>query len=74
MWQKRYCMARGIIRWYSKEKGFGFIIPDGGGKDIYLQGTNIETPDHELVDFQRVEYEITLGRKGPEAIHVKAIG
>jgi cold shock protein len=66
-------MARGTVRWYNKEKGFGFIIPDGGGKDIYVQSSNIETPDHDLSDFQRVEYETTLGRKGPEAIQVKSI-
>ena len=66
-------MPRGIIRWYNKEKGFGFIIPDEGGKDLYVQSSNIETPDHELTDFDRVEYETTLGRKGPEAIHVRII-
>ena len=66
-------MPRGIIRWFNKEKGFGFIIPDEGGKDLYVQSSNIETPDHELADFDRVEYETTLGRKGPEAIRVRII-
>ena len=66
-------MARGMIRWYNQEKGFGFIIPDDGGKDVYVQSSNIETPSHELVDFQRVEFETTLGRKGPEAIHVRVV-
>ena len=66
-------MARGIIRWYSKDKGFGFIIPDGGGKDVYVQAANIETPDHEISDHQRVEYELGLGRKGPEALHVRPL-
>jgi len=66
-------MPRGIIRWYNKEKGFGFIIPDDGGKDVYVQSANIQTPDHDLTDFQRVEYETTLGRKGPEAIRVRPL-
>jgi CspA family cold shock protein len=66
-------MPKGTIRWYNKEKGFGFIIPDEGGKDVYVQSSNIETPDHNLDDFQRVEYEKTLGRKGPEAVHVRAV-
>jgi cold shock protein len=66
-------MPRGIIRWFNKEKGFGFIIPDEGGKDLFVQSSNIETPDHELSDFDRVEYETTLGRKGPEAIRVRII-
>ncbi|MBF8263840.1 MAG: cold-shock protein [Parachlamydiales bacterium] len=63
-------MPRGTIRWYSVEKGFGFIIPDEGGKDLYVQSSNIDTSEHELSDFQRVEYQSTLGRQGPEAIHV----
>ena len=66
-------MARGTVRWYDKEKGFGFIIPDDGGRDLYIQFSNIETDDHELMDNQRVEYETTLGRKGPEATHVRPI-
>lgn len=65
-------MPRGTVRWYNKEKGFGFIIPDDGGKDVYVQNTHIETPNEELSDFQRVEYETTVGRKGPEAIHVRS--
>lgn len=66
-------MPRGTIRWFNHEKGFGFIIPDDGGKDVYVQSSNIENPEHELEDFQRVEYETTIGRKGPEAINVRPI-
>jgi len=66
-------MHRGTIRWYNKEKGFGFIIPDDGGKDLYVQSSHIETSDHDLTDFQRVEYETTVGRKGPEAINVRPL-
>jgi CspA family cold shock protein len=66
-------MARGTVRWYNQDRGFGFIIPDDGGKDIYVQSTNIETPDKNIADNQRVEYEATLGRKGPEATHVRSV-
>lgn len=66
-------MARGIVRWFNKEKGFGFIIPDEGGKDLYVHTSNVETPDHNLDDHQRVEFESSLGRKGPEAIHVRPL-
>ena len=66
-------MPKGTIRWYDSDKGFGFIIPDDGGKDLYVQHGNIETPSHDLADNQRVEYEVTLGRKGPEAVRVKSI-
>ncbi len=64
-------MPKGTIKWFSKEKGFGFISPDDGSRDIYIQSANIETEDHAIMDGQRVEYENTIGRKGPEAIHVK---
>ena len=64
-------MATGTVKWFSKEKGFGFIMPDEGGKDIYVQASNVDTQDNNLADGQRVEYELSMGRKGPEAIKVK---
>jgi len=67
-------MPRGTVKWFNKDKGFGFIMPDEGGRDIYVQLAHIDTPDNSLADGQRVEYEEAMGRKRPEAIHVKAIG
>jgi CspA family cold shock protein len=64
-------MKHGTVKWYNKEKGFGFIQPDEGGRDIYVQSMNIDNPDHSLDDGQRVSYENSMGRKGPEAIKVK---
>jgi CspA family cold shock protein len=64
-------MATGTVKWFNKDKGFGFIQPDEGGRDIYVHISNIETQD--LSDGQRVEYEMAMGRKGPEATQVKAI-
>ena len=66
-------MPRGTVKWFNKDKGFGFIMPDEGGRDIYVQLAHIDTPDNDLSDGQRVEYEEAMGRKGPEAIHIKAI-
>lgn len=66
-------MAHGTVKWFNKEKGFGFIAPDTGGRDIYIQAANIETPDNSLDDGQRVEYEQILGRKGPEAVRVRPL-
>jgi CspA family cold shock protein len=66
-------MATGTVKWFNKDKGFGFVTPDDGGRDVYIQTLNIDTPDHDLTDGQRVEFELTVGRKGPEAIHVKSI-
>lgn len=66
-------MALGTVKWFDKNKGFGFIAPDDGGRDVYVQVTNVETPDASLSDGQRVEFEMGMGRKGPEALHVKLL-
>lgn len=66
-------MPTGTVKWFNKDKGFGFIMPDGGGRDIYVQTSHVETPDHDLQDGQRVEFESTVGRKGPEAIQVRPL-
>ena len=66
-------MAKGTVKWFNKDKGFGFILPDEGGRDVYVQTNNIDTPDHTLTDGQRVEFETGMGRKGPEAVKVKSI-
>ncbi len=66
-------MPKGTVKWYNRDKGFGFIMPDEGGRDIYVQNSNIDTPEQHLADGQRVEYELAMGRKGPEAVRVKAL-
>jgi CspA family cold shock protein len=66
-------MPKGTVKWFNKEKGFGFISPDQGDRDIYMISSNIETEDQALQDGQRVEYENSLGRKGPEAIKIRPI-
>ncbi len=63
----------GTVKWFNKDKGFGFIAPDDGGRDVYVQFSHVETPDHHLADGQRVEFEMSTGRKGPEAVKVKAL-
>jgi CspA family cold shock protein len=64
---------KGTVKWFNKDKGFGFIAPDEGGRDVYVQASNVQTPDQALQDGQRVDYEMTMGRKGPEAIDVKPV-
>ena len=63
----------GTVKWFDQGKGFGFITPDDGGRDVYVHVSNIETPDNSLSDGQRVEFETQVGRKGPEAVHVKLL-
>ncbi|MBI3901148.1 MAG: cold-shock protein [Chlamydiia bacterium] len=61
----------GTVKWFNKGQGFGFITPDDGGRDLYVQIMEIETPDQSLTDGQRVTYEVSVGRKGPEAVRVQ---
>jgi len=64
----------GIVKWFNEGKGFGFIAPDGGGKDLFshfkeIQGTGFKT----LLENQRVEFEVTQGQKGPQASNIRVV-
>ena len=65
-------MATGTVKWFSEQKGYGFITPDDGGKDLFVHFSNIDGDGYRnLTDGQNVEYQTTDGRKGPEAANVK---
>ena len=65
-------MARGTVKWFSDQKGYGFITPDEGGEDLFIHHSNIETEGfRSLQEGQTVEYEATQGRKGLEATKVR---
>lgn len=66
-------MSKGTVKWFNDEKGFGFILPDDGGKDLFVHRSNVETAGHTLKEGQQVEYEVGQGRKGPEATKVKGL-
>jgi CspA family cold shock protein len=61
----------GTVKWFNKDKGFGFIAPEEGGKDVYVHRTNVI--GDALRDGQRVEFEVSEGRKGPEATNVRGL-
>lgn len=66
-------MERGIVKWYSEEKGFGFITSDVGGKDLFVHHSSIETLEGTLEKGDRVEFEVSEGPKGLEAKKVVQI-
>ena len=67
-------MAIGTVKWFSDQKGYGFITPDDGEKDLFVHHSNIVGEGfRSLHEGQKVEYEAAEGRKGPEATNVRAV-
>jgi cold shock protein len=66
-------VATGTVKWFNDQKGFGFIVPEEGGKDLFVHRSNVETPNQTLQDNQKVTYEIGQGRKGAEATKVHPV-
>ena len=64
-------MATGKVKFFNDQKGFGFITPDDGGKDLFVHITAVE--GGELRDNDSVQYEIGEGQKGPCAVGVKKL-
>ena len=67
-------MATGTVKWFNDSKGFGFITPDGGGKDLFahfsaIQGNGFKT----LKENQKVSFDIAQGAKGPQAQNIRPV-
>ena len=67
-------MATGTVKWFNDAKGYGFIAPDDGGKDVFVHFSAISGDGFRtLAEGAKVEFEVREGTKGPEAANVRTL-
>ena len=62
----------GTVKWFNQAKGFGFILPDGGGADVFVHVSALAAAGTQsLGEGQRVSFEVAQGAKGPQATKIR---
>jgi CspA family cold shock protein len=70
----RNTVAEGVVKWFSAEKGYGFITPEDGGRDLFVHHTQIKMDGYRNLDQgQRGSYDAADGERGPQATEVVPI-
>lgn len=64
---------QGTVKFFNSAKGFGFIQPENGSKDVFVHVSNLDAIGGHLEDGQSINFEIQQGKKGPEAINVESL-
>ena len=64
-------MAKGTVKWFNASKGYGFIEQANGDKDVFAHVTGLAPGVTALSEGQAVEFEVTEGQKGPQAVNVR---
>lgn len=64
--------STGTVKWFNESKGYGFITPSDGGKDLFAH-TNEVQGGGSLKEGQKVEFEVTQGQKGPQASRIRPL-
>ena len=67
-------LQTGVVKWFNETKGYGFIAPDGGGKDLFAHFREIQGDGFKsLAENQRVQFAVTQGPKGDQASNITSI-
>ena len=67
-------MTQGTVNWFNGDKGFGFIAQEGGGDDVFVHFSAIQSSGFRTLDEnQKVEFDLTQGPKGPQAENVRPL-
>lgn len=72
----RMALLEGTVKWFNNEKGFGFIQPNDGSKDVFVHFRQVNRSGYgrvSLAEGQKVTYELGEGPKGPQAENVTAL-
>lgn len=64
--------STGTVKWFNQAKGYGFITPAGGGKDLFAHISQVQG-GAQLKEGQQVEFEVTQGQKGPQASNIRPV-